>query len=1031
MTLFAKTPILIKLTAAIIVFSLLSAVLVSVTSFDKSKASLSKELNYKLQAVNDAKSHEMEMLVHFIEGDVDTMSKNPAVLNAVEGFSQAWSNLGKTASVQLQAQYSPNVSGFNLENSRTIDRAKQAYAQTHEQYHSYLSAKMKDVGYGNIYLFDTSGNLVYSVKKQADYATNFFDGPWAGTNLGQAYRNAIDARTSEIFFYDFEAYGANENNPASFVSTPILDQTGTVKGVVAVELLPDMISSIFENVSGLGETGEVYVVGSDNLSRSTLKGANGKAILSTKVATLAVKEAFSGKKGVAVATDYRDNETIVSYNQVDVFDTKWAVIAQENTAEAFAPIQTLKKQILLELGLLALVMAGLGYLVARSIAKPVKALTTSMSKVVLGDTETDIPYQNRGDEIGEMSKSLAQFRDNLGEAAIANRTSLFKGSAFDWSSMPMMIIDRDFIVTFVNDGTKKLFKDYGTEFSEVFPSFNPENIIGTCIDVFHKAPSHQRQLLSDPKNLPFDADISVGDLKFHLSVSGVFDRSGEYQGNVLQWDNVTAIRKNSALIKAINGAQAVIEFDITGEVVDANENFLNATGYSLDEIKGQHHKLFVKASYAQSPEYRTFWERLASGEAITDKFERVNKAGEPLWLDASYSSISNESGKPYKVVKIATDITASELAFVAQKQREEKSNAAQEKVVSELANGLRSLSQGDLISRIDSPFTGEYEMLRNDFNAAVDKLNTTINRVSTSVENIQSGANEMSQSSDDLSERTENQAAALEETAAALDEVTATVKETAKAAEEARSVVTSARSDAESGGHVVRDTVDAMDSIKDSSDKISQIIGVIDEIAFQTNLLALNAGVEAARAGEAGRGFAVVASEVRALAQRSSDAAKDIKGLISASAEHVQKGVKLVDQTGTALDAIVDQVANIDSLVSDIAASANEQATGLAEVNNAVNDMDRVTQKNAAMVEESTAACHALTNESDELSRLVAHFDIGKTSGFHNTPIAPSAPSAPSPVHEQQGRAAAFFASNQGSTALAVHVDDEDDWQDF
>jgi len=280
-------------------------------------------------------------------------------------------------------------------------------------------------------------------------------------------------------------------------------------------------------------------------------------------------------------------------------------------------------------------------------------------------------------------------------------------------------------------------------------------------------------------------------------------------------------------------------------------------------------------------------------------------------------------------------------------------------------------------------------MLRNDFNAAVDKLNTTINRVSTSVENIQSGANEMSQSSDDLSERTENQAAALEETAAALDEVTATVKETAKAAEEARSVVTSARSDAESGGHVVRDTVDAMDSIKDSSDKISQIIGVIDEIAFQTNLLALNAGVEAARAGEAGRGFAVVASEVRALAQRSSDAAKDIKGLISASAEHVQKGVKLVDQTGTALDAIVDQVANID------------------------------------------AACHALTNESDELSRLVAHFDIGKTSGFHNTPIAPSAPSAPSPVHEQQGRAAAFFASNQGSTALAVHVDDEDDWQDF
>jgi len=230
----------------------------------------------------------------------------------------------------------------------------------------------------------------------------------------------------------------------------------------------------------------------------------------------------------------------------------------------------------------------------------------------------------------------------------------------------------------------------------------------------------------------------------------------------------------------------------------------------------------------------------------------------------------------------------------------------------------------------------------------------------------------------------------------------------------------------------MRETVDAMGAIRDSSDKISQIIGVIDEIAFQTNLLALNAGVEAARAGEAGRGFAVVASEVRALAQRSSDAAKDIKSLISDSADHVQKGVKLVDQTGTALDAIVAQVANIDGLVSDIASSANQQATGLAEVNNAVNDMDRVTQKNAAMVEESTAACHALTNESDELSRLVAHFDIGNTSGFDSEPlVTPHVSRPPSPVHKQQDRAAAFFASSKGSTALAVHVDDENDWQDF
>jgi len=226
-----------------------------------------------------------------------------------------------------------------------------------------------------------------------------------------------------------------------------------------------------------------------------------------------------------------------------------------------------------------------------------------------------------------------------------------------------------------------------------------------------------------------------------------------------------------------------------------------------------------------------------------------------------------------------------------------------------------------------------------------------------------------------------------------------------------------------------RQTVEAMGSIKQSSEKISQIIGVIDEIAFQTNLLALNAGVEAARAGEAGRGFAVVASEVRALAQRSSDAAKDIKDLISASAQHVQTGVSLVDQTGTALDKLVAQVANVDSLVSEIASSANEQATGLAEVNSAVNDMDRVTQKNAAMVEESTAACHNLTSESNELTRMVKHFQVAE--GESIGAAVQSQQSASVPVHQQQQRAAKFFAASQGGAARAVDMQEDNDWQDF
>jgi methyl-accepting chemotaxis protein len=299
-------------------------------------------------------------------------------------------------------------------------------------------------------------------------------------------------------------------------------------------------------------------------------------------------------------------------------------------------------------------------------------------------------------------------------------------------------------------------------------------------------------------------------------------------------------------------------------------------------------------------------------------------------------------------------------------------------IVESVGTGLEKLSGGDLLFRLNAPFAAEYEKLRNDFNTAMLKLQETMKAIASNAAGVRSGAEEITHASDDLSRRTEQQAASLEETAAALDQITATVRRTAENATEARNTVADAKADAERSGAVVRDTVEAMSGIETSSKQIGNIIGVIDEIAFQTNLLALNAGVEAARAGDAGRGFAVVATEVRALAQRSADAAKEIKALISASGAQVATGVKRVGETGHALERIVAQVAQLNSLVVDIAASAQEQATGLNEVNTAVNQMDQVTQQNAAMVEESTAASHGLAGEAQELARLVGQFKIGQ-----------------------------------------------------
>ncbi len=298
-------------------------------------------------------------------------------------------------------------------------------------------------------------------------------------------------------------------------------------------------------------------------------------------------------------------------------------------------------------------------------------------------------------------------------------------------------------------------------------------------------------------------------------------------------------------------------------------------------------------------------------------------------------------------------------------------------IIDSVGTGLEALAKGDLTARITTDLSGHFAKLKDNFNRASARLQDTMTKVLQNSRQISTGAGEISNAADDLSRRTEQQAASLEETAAALEEITSNVKKTATNAREARGHATAAKTAAENGGQVVGTAVHAMAGIAQSSKKITDIIGVIDEIAFQTNLLALNAGVEAARAGEAGRGFAVVAQEVRALAQRSSAAAKEIRTLITTSGEQVNAGVKFVGETGEALQRIVDAIIEINGFVTEMASAAEQQATGIHEVNAAVGQMDQVTQQNAAMVEQSTAASRNLAMETEELSGLIAFFEVG------------------------------------------------------
>ncbi len=466
--------------------------------------------------------------------------------------------------------------------------------------------------------------------------------------------------------------------------------------------------------------------------------------------------------------------------------------------------------------------------------------------------------------------------------------------------------------------------------------------------------------------------------------------------------------EDAGKLEAISRVQAIIEFTPTGNIITANQNFLDAVGYKLEEIQGKHHRIFCEDSVRNDPSYNEFWKTLAGGTFTAAEYKRLSKSGKPIWIQASYNPIFDENGKVFKIIKYATDVTDRVVA------------------VDDLAASLTALSNGDLTGTISVPFTPTLEKVRHDLNASLEKLQGAMRDVAKSTSSITMGAREISDATDNLARRTEQQAAALEQTSAALHEITRTVAQNAERAEESGRLVANTKADAEQSGLIVGKAIDAMGRISQSSNEIGNIIGVIDDIAFQTNLLALNAGVEAARAGEAGKGFAVVAQEVRELAQRSANAAKEIKTLINTSASQVKEGVDLVGETGNALSKIVGQVAEIDTNVAAIVETAHDQANGIKEINHAVEAMDTNTQQNAAMVEQTTASSHGLAHEAHVLHELLAQFRFEKHSSVTNQPVKLEQRTPVARAPERKPKPAVYATS--GSLALAPT---QKDWEEF
>ncbi|MEK6747966.1 MAG: methyl-accepting chemotaxis protein [Pseudomonadota bacterium] len=633
-----------------------------------------------------------------------------------------------------------------------------------------------------------------------------------------------------------------------------------------------------------------------------------------------------------------------------------------------------------------------------------------------------------------------KFRLNIG--AILDAKGTYIGNSLEWSDITdlskrendvlrlqssldnamtsVMMIDRDLKITYANQSTVAVLKKNVDVLRSVFSGFDPEKMLGECVDRFHKNPAHQRRLLEDPRNLPYSTDIQVGPLKFRLNVTAIKDTKGAYIGNALEWSDVTEQRAKerdvARLQSAISGSTAALMMcNENLEITYMNPSVINLlrnraselrsvfSGFDADKLIGTCIDKFHKNPAHQRSLLSDVHKLPVKSEIkLLDLSFEVNATaildqhGKYMGNMVEWRDITEQKDAELQIQNLITAASAGELDERLDPKRyagflgnlASGINSLVEAVVDpvrEAGQVMQKLAEGDLNEEMNGQFAGEFGALRDSINQSVENLRDMVTKILEAATNINGASAEIAQGNTDLSQRTEEQASSLEETASSMEELTSTVKQNADNARQANQLAVSARDQAEKGGEVVAKAVSAMAEINVASKKIADIIGVIDEIAFQTNLLALNAAVEAARAGEQGRGFAVVAGEVRNLAQRSAGAAKEIKALIKDSVEKVDDGTKYVDASGKTLEDIVTAVKKVSDIIAEIAAASQEQSSGIEQVNKAITQMDEVTQQNAALVEEAAAASESLDEQAKALEQLMQFFKLAQSGGARTT----------------------------------------------
>ncbi len=954
----------------------------------------------RVQIAVEAKRGELETWFDGVLSDMEAAASSPQTERALSDLSSGWRALGAGARDAVRADFitgNPYPAG---ERDR-FDRAAtiSEYTLAHTRHHAGFRAILGGRGYRDVMLVDASGRVIYSVAKNDDLGDSLLTGPAAATSLGQLVAEALRPTAAGVRMTDFGPYGQTQGGPAAFIVAPILSAGHTPVGALVFRLSVGQLDQIVNSRNSDELKLTSYLTGAD---RRPLLTTGGPAQAGAALPELAAL--FTAGRVTAHAPGRDGTQSVIVASRIALPDMSLALVIEQPEPELLAPVTALMKEMAISALCIAALVALVAFVTAEGVARPLARAAGAMGAIAAGDFAHPVEGTARRDEVGDIARALQTFRDGLVAATVLARDGAFKSQALAGSSAALMVMDQSFRITYVNPSFVALMRQHAADVALAMPGFDPGAVIGTTIGPFRDDSELFRALAADDARLPHRTEIPVGALRFTLDINDVRIEGQGRIGYVVEWREVTRERMNDAVLAAIGRNLVTVELDAQGRILAANARICALLGVTADEILHCPQDHVFRADTAEAPVAA----RLLAGEAVHGRFWVGVDGQEAGIVDGGFTPVHDRDGALIKVIFIGSDVSQAEAALRAAEQGRRAMEAAQARVVEALRVGLRRLSEGDLTARMTGDFSEEYQTLQTDFNLAVQGLSAVVLAVVANAAAIEADVTEIAEASEDLSRRSERQAATLEQTAASLDQLTASVRSAAAVAGEANAVVEAARASAEVSGTVVREAVGAMAGIETSSERIARIIGVIDDIAFQTNLLALNAGVEAARAGEAGRGFAVVANEVRALAQRSSDAAREIDGLISEAAAEVKRGVGLVGQTGRTLEGIVASVGQIAQRMGDIALSAREQSAGLAEINLAVNQIDQTTQQNNALFADTVAVGQRLTQSAIGLSETVERFRV--------------APSGPDPALAAQaaGPGAGPVAGRAGDWATAA-----------